>query len=157
MSRLASEEVDLGEDGSHPLPWYPPTCDPARASAVKLPARSAFTSPSCLASFSYVPVCRYSGLPGLRQAAIREKHPDDSIKLKMQESFGQGEGRENIAELGARLKSAREAAVWPGWLLNTAAANYWRVVGTNLRFVFLPFYHLVLCFEKVLSSLSKTC
>ena len=36
---------------------------------------------------------------------------------------------ENIAELGARLKSAKENSDWPEWLLNQAAANYWRVVG----------------------------
>ena len=36
---------------------------------------------------------------------------------------------ENIAELGARLKSAKENSDWPEWLLNQAAGNYWRVVG----------------------------
>jgi hypothetical protein len=44
----------------------------------------------------------------------------------------QGEGSENIAELGARLKTARESALWPAWLLNGAAANYWRIIGSPL-------------------------
>lgn len=108
MERMIKGDISVKWGGQHPLPWYPPLCDAALASTVKLPTR-----------YSYVP----------RVSGSREKHPDDSIKEKLLESFGQAGENVNIAELGARLKSAREAGLWPGWLLNTAAANYWRIIG----------------------------
>ena len=50
-------------------------------------------------------------------------------KWFLQVSSQAADKSENIAELGARLKSAKENSDWPEWLLNQAAANYWRVVG----------------------------
>ena len=44
---------------------------------------------------------------------------------------------ENIAELGARLKSAKENSDWPEWLLNQAAGNYWRVVGAAAADIYI--------------------
>ena len=68
-------------------------------------------------------------MPGLKNTATKEKFPDESIRIKFLESFGQKEENENIAELGARIKSAMEAQIWPSWLLNTLAANYLRIIG----------------------------
>jgi len=112
MESALGDKLSLEQGSSHPLPWYPPLCDAAQAAEVKLPAR-----------FSTL-------ISSLKQIPGREKFPEESIKIKLQESFGQAADKsENIAELGARLKSAKENSDWPEWLLNQAAANYWRVVG----------------------------
>merc|ERR1719400_2394868 len=112
MASALGDKLSLEHGSSHPLPWYPPLCDAAQAAEVKLHAR-------------------YSTLmSSLKRIPGREKFPEESIKIKLQESFGQAADKsENIAELGARLKSAKENSDWPEWLLNQAAANYWRVVG----------------------------
>ena len=70
-------------------------------------------------------------MQGLKNLATKEKFPDESIRIKFIESFGQKDENENIAELGARIKSAMEAQIWPSWLLNTLAANYWRIIGKS--------------------------
>ena len=83
-------------------------------------------------------------MPGLKNPGTKEKFPDESIRIKFLESFGQKEENENIAELGARIKSAMEAQIWPNWLLNTLAANYWRIIGIfenyiDVQIVQVPF------------------
>ena len=110
IERIINEDIDLDPGTPHPLPWYPPTCDTATLDSAKLPTK-------------------YANMPGLKNTATKEKFPDESIRIKFLESFGQKEKNENIAELGARIKSAMEAQIWPSWLLNTLAANYWRIIG----------------------------
>ena len=112
IQQIIQEDIGLGEPGSsHPLPWYPPAC-PALLPH-KLPPQ-------------------YASLPGLQltpDTGNKEKSPDESIKKKFLDSFGEAGSMENIAELGARLKSAMEAGLWPPWLLHTLVGSYWRVVG----------------------------
>jgi len=110
IERIINEDIDLDSSTPHPLPWYPPTCDTALLSTIKLPPK-------------------YANLPGLKHMSTKEKIPDKSIKSKFLESFGQKEENEKIEELGARIKAAMEAQIWPSWLLNTMAANYWRIIG----------------------------
>merc|ERR1719237_1642664 len=114
MEAAIGEKLALEQGVPHPLPWFPPLCDPVQAAEVKLPARFATLVTS------------------LKQVSAREKFPEESVKPKLQESFGRVDESENIAELGARLKSAKESSDWPDWLLNHAAGNYWRVVGNPI-------------------------
>jgi len=114
MEAAIGEKLALEQGAPHPLPWFPPLCDPVQAAEVKLPARFATLVTS------------------LKQVSAREKFPEESVKPKLQESFGRVDESENIAELGARLKSAKESSDWPAWLLNHAAGNYWRVVGNPI-------------------------
>jgi len=110
IERIINEDIDLDSTTPHPLPWYPPICDTDLLTSIKLPSK-------------------YANMPGLKNPGTKEKFPDESIRIKFLESFGQKEENENIAELGARIKSAMEAQIWPNWLLNTLAANYWRIIG----------------------------
>jgi len=114
MEAAIGESLALEQGAPHPLPWYPPLCDAVQAAEVKLPTRYAML------------------LSNLKQINGREKFPEESVKPKLQESFGRVDASENIAELGARLKSAKESSDWPDWLLNHAAGNYWRVVGNPI-------------------------
>merc|ERR1719474_439791 len=110
IQRIINEDIDLDSSTPHSLPWYPPVCDGDISDSVKLQPK-------------------YANMPGLKNPGTKEKYPDESIRVKFLESFGQKEEKENIAELGARIKSAMEAQIWPTWLLNTLAANYWRIIG----------------------------
>jgi len=112
IERIINEDIDLDSATPHPLPWYPPTCDTALLNTIKLPQK-------------------YANMPGLKHTTKRERIPDQSIQSKFLESFGQKDKNENIEELGARIKAAMEAQIWPSWLLNTLAANYWRIIGNS--------------------------
>ena len=112
LRRMVSEDIDLTLKETHPLPWYPPTCDQDKFSQLKLPGR-------------------YANLPGFITTMSKEKYPDDDIKNRFLYSFGKHEMKENIAELGARIKTAQDRGQWPGWLLNTVAGTYWRIVGNT--------------------------
>ena len=125
IERIINEDIDLDSTTPHPLPWYPPICDTDLLTSIKLPSK-------------------YANMPGLKNPGTKEKFPDESIRIKFLESFGQKEENENIAELGARIKSAMEAQIWPNWLLNTLAANYWRIIGIfenyiDVQIVQVPF------------------
>merc|ERR1719483_1976093 len=112
IERIINEDIDLDSATPHTLPWYPPTCDTALLNTIKLPQK-------------------YANMPGLKHTTKRERIPDQSIQSKFLESFGQKDKNENIEELGARIKAAMEAQIWPSWLLNTLAANYWRIIGNS--------------------------
>ena len=114
VERIINEDIDLDPGTPHHLPWFPPLCDTTLLDSIKLPTK-------------------YSNMPGLKTPSTKEKYPDESIRIKFLESFGQKEENENIAELGARIKSAMEAEIWPSWLLHTLAANYWRIIGNQKR------------------------
>lgn len=110
IQKIINQELSLDPATPHPLPWFPPHCDAEQAENLKLGQR-------------------YGDLPGFKAQSSKEKFPDEAIKGKFLFSFGKSEGQENIAELGARIKTAMEKSSWPGWLLNILAANYWRIVG----------------------------
>ena len=44
MERMIQGDISVKWGGQHPLPWYPPLCDAALASTVKLPTRWASTN-----------------------------------------------------------------------------------------------------------------
>ena len=110
LRRMVNGDISLAPDTPHPLPWYPPTCDTEKFEALQLPAK-------------------YANLPGFITSMSKEKVPDESIKPRFLLSFGKSDMSENIAELGARFKTAQDAGLWPGWLLSLLAASYWRVLG----------------------------
>ena len=112
IQKIINQEISLDPDTPHPLPWFPPHCDVEKSDNIKLHKR-------------------YVGLPGFKSQPSKEKYPDDSIRGKFLFSFGKYDGQENIAELGARIRTATETSSWPGWLLDLLAANYWRIVGNS--------------------------
>ena len=85
MQAIISLDIELEAGSPHPLPWYPPLCDAAQAANVKLSTRWMVI----ILILTETSLLRYSSLLGLRQSITREKYPDDSIKEKMLESFGQ--------------------------------------------------------------------
>ena len=112
IQKIINEDINLDPETPHPLPWFPPHCDAERAENLKLHKR-------------------YTDLPGLKTQTSKEKFPDEAIRGKFLFSFGKYDGQENIAELGARIKTAMENYSWPGWLLDLLAANYWRIIGNS--------------------------
>ena len=112
IQKIINQEISLDPLTPHPLPWFPPHCDAEKSESIKLHKR-------------------YADLPGFKSQPSKEKYPDDSIRGKFLFSFGKYDGQENIAELGARIKTARETSSWPGWLLDLLAANYWRIIGNS--------------------------
>ena len=112
IQKIINQEINLEPLTPHPLPWFPPHCDAEKSENLKLPKR-------------------YDDLPGFKSQPSKEKYPDDSIRGKFLFSFGKYDGQENIAELGARIKTASETSSWPGWLLDLLAANYWRIIGNS--------------------------
>lgn len=112
IQKIINEDINLDQGTPHPLPWFPPHCDAEKAESLKLDVR-------------------YADLPGFNSQQSKEKFPDEAIKGKFLFSFGKLDGQENIAELGARIKTAMEREAWPSWLLNLLAANYWRIIGNS--------------------------
>lgn len=107
IAKIVHEDIGLKPGDTHPLPWYPPTCENAK---VQRPAK-------------------YLNLPGSKPAGGRSKFPDENIKVGFLVSLGLDDVEDNIAELGARIKTAIKSNLWPKWLTYTLAATYWRVVG----------------------------
>ena len=112
LKRMISDDIDLAPKTPHPLPWYPPLCDSDKFEKLKLPPR-------------------YANLPGFFTTPTKEKLPDESIKPRFLVSFGRVDMNENIAELGARIKTVMDGEKWPAWLLNILAATYWRILGNT--------------------------
>ena len=112
LKRMVNSELDLTPTSPHSLPWYPPTCDEEQFSKIKLPGK-------------------YANLPGFSTTVTKEKVPDENARPRFLVSFGKVDMTENLAELGARIKSVQEAGTWPPWLLHLLAGTYWRILGNT--------------------------
>ena len=112
LRRMINHDIDLTPTKPHPLPWYPPLCDVEKFNSLKLPSR-------------------FSNLPGFITSMNKDKYPDESIKLMFLHGFGKNDMSENIAELGARIKTVQDGGQWPSWLINILSATYWRIVGNT--------------------------
>jgi len=113
LRKMVNADIGLSLSEQHPLPWYPPLCDSEKFKDLKLPNR-------------------FQSLPGFSTSMSKEKFPDESIKGRFLYSFGLNhEMKENIAELGARLRSAQDNSLWPEWLLNVVIGTYHRILGNT--------------------------
>jgi len=113
LRKMVNADISLSPSEQHSLPWYPPLCDSEKFKDLKLPTR-------------------FQSLPGFSTSMSKEKFPDESIKARFLYSFGlKHEMKENIAELGARLRSAQDRGLWPDWLLNIVIGTYHRILGNT--------------------------
>ena len=110
LKKMINDDIDLSPGVPHPLPWYPPHCDAEQFDSLQLPSK-------------------YANMPGFFTTPTKEKLPDESIKPRFLVSFGRIDMSENIAELGARIKTAMDRGDWPAWLLHILAGSYWRILG----------------------------
>ena len=109
---MLNSELGLTPTSPHSLPWYPPTCDEEQLAKIKLPAK-------------------YANLPGFGTSVTKDKVPDENARPRFLVSFGKVDMTENLAELGARIKTVQEAGTWPPWLLHLLAGTYWRIMGNT--------------------------
>ena len=112
LKRMVNDELNLTPTSPHSLPWYPPTCDEEQFASIKLPAK-------------------YANLPGFGTSVTKDKVPDENARPRFLVSFGKVDMTENLAELGARIKTVQEAGTWPPWLLHLLAGTYWRILGNT--------------------------
>ena len=83
---MLNSELGLTPTSPHSLPWYPPTCDEEQLAKIKLPAK-------------------YANLPGFGTSVTKDKVPDENARPRFLVSFGKVDMTENLAELGARIKT----------------------------------------------------